>query len=640
MPSLLILDARMKYLFALAIVFIEGAVWGGSFEKHCENIDQLTDSQRYFVQQVLDSFDTVDCYVPQRNIDRDGALDLHSRKIVDISLIRSLKNVKRVDLSSNLISDIGSLEKLPSIEVLNLNQNMISDIAPLADFSVLKWLSIKGNLIFDVSSLSGLSGLQRLDLRNNPVFNFESLRNHPELKILRVGLEKNPNSSSCSKARMKSDSLQSIVPTLKKIEVLYADNFDFKDTKAIESAKTLEVVSLNCNKIASSNIAGALPNLRGLSLGNNELSSIGFFTNGASVTYLALHGNFFGSIKVIKTLKELRFLNMSNNRIRGEITLPEMPYLKDLRLANNDISDIVFEKSFDKLITVKIDRNSLTSQIIGRLPESVKFLKINHNSIESLEGVSRLTNLREIHLEGNVVSNLKPLNEINSSNLFVSLGGRSIGDLRAISNSSIKRLFILNSNLKELSSLPDLPDLRILSLERNSFYSIAGLATKYPKLNYLDLSFNKIIDFSELEKLDSLSSLFLSNMQIKDISQLSRLAGVRDLDVSENQISDLSPVAKMTSLKKLYARSNIIRSLDVFENSAIGLKKLDLDNNLIEDASALRRMENLRGRYSVSLWGNPLGNTIQKTEHNCPTKSRSLELNRWCKINQIHELFQ
>ena len=70
-------------------------------------------------------------------------------------------------------------------------------------------------------------------------------------------------------------------------------------------------------------------------------------------------------------------------------------------------------------------------------------------------------------------------------------------------------------------------------------------------LEVLDLSHNKIADFSPLAGLSNLTTLMLIGNSIEDISFLSSHAGLERLDLGLNEIKDATPLAPLTSLTHL-----------------------------------------------------------------------------------------
>jgi internalin A len=155
-----------------------------------------------------------------------------------------------------------------------------------------------------------------------------------------------------------------------------------------------------------------------------------------------------------------------------------------------------------------------------------------------LQVLSAVTNLNELYLGSNKISDIKPLaNLVNLTKL--SLNDNQISDIKPLAN---------------------LVNLTKLSLNDNQISDIKPL-TKLTKLTSLDLSTNQISDIKSLVSLIELTSLSLGNNQISDVKPLSGLTKLTDLILGNNQISDIKPLAGLTKLKYLYLHRNQISDL-------------------------------------------------------------------------------
>ena len=96
----------------------------------------------------------------------------------------------------------------------------------------------------------------------------------------------------------------------------------------------------------------------------------------------------------------------------------------------------------------------------------------------------------------------------------------------------------------------DVKDITSLYLWDNQIRDISALSN-LPNLKYLNLGSNQITDISALSNLTQLQKLDLSYNYISDISALSGLTNLTELNLRNNQISDFSPI-KDLHIKHLY----------------------------------------------------------------------------------------
>jgi Leucine-rich repeat (LRR) protein len=136
-----------------------------------------------------------------------------------------------------------------------------------------------------------------------------------------------------------------------------------------------------------------------------------------------------------------------------------------------------------------------------------------------------LSNLSQLNLNSNQISNLTPLAGLTSLN----------------------ELLLYNNQISNLTPLAGLTSLNQLLLYNNQISNLTPLAG-LTSLTGLYLSSNQISDLSPLAGLTSLTGLYLSSNQISDLTPLAGLTSLRWLDLSSNQISDLLPLVNNTGL--------------------------------------------------------------------------------------------
>ena len=117
------------------------------------------------------------------------------------------------------------------------------------------------------------------------------------------------------------------------------------------------------------------------------------------------------------------------------------------------------------------------------------------------------------------------------------------------------------SNISPLAGLTNLTTLGLAGNQISDISSLSGLTN----LSTLSLSGNQLSDISPLSGLTNLFNLVLIDTQISDISPLAGLTNLEQLGLADNQISDLSPLAGLKNLTGLRLRNNF---LDITPGSA------------------------------------------------------------------------
>jgi small GTP-binding protein len=152
-------------------------------------------------------------------------------------------------------------------------------------------------------------------------------------------------------------------------------------------------------------------------------------------------------------------------------------------------------------------------------------------------------------------------------------------------------LDLSNNRISDYSFLKELKSLTSLYLSNNQISDYSFLK-ELIFLTTLNLSNNQINDYSFLKELKSLTSLVLKNNQISDASFLKELKSLTSLDLSNNQISDYSFLKELKSLNMLYLSDNQINDYSFLKELKF-LTLLYLSNNQISDASFLKELKSL-----------------------------------------------
>ena len=238
-------------------------------------------------------------------------------------------------------------------------------------------------------------------------------------------------------------------------------------------------------------------------------------------------------------------------------------------------------------------------------------LDLGDNAISDISALSELTNLTLLDLGDNAIANLSPL---------VTNTGLGSGDTVNVKVNPLSSVSI-DTHIPTLQSrgvtvefdnivanVVDLPDVNL----RAAIAAALGKASDDPittsdmaTLTQLEASKSNISDLTGLEHAIKLTWLILDGNSISDISSLSGLTKLGFLILDGNSISDISSLTGLTNLTWLHLGDNSISDISVL----VGLTNLELlflRNNSISDLSALVTNTELGSGDAVNVKGNPL----------------------------------
>lgn len=200
------------------------------------------------------------------------------------------------------------------------------------------------------------------------------------------------------------------------------------------------------------------------------------------------------------------------------------------------------------------------------------------------------------------LTNLKQLN----------LCGNEIKDISKLKNLlNLKDIDLSHNEISDISALKNLTNLKKLNLGNNKISDVSELS-KLTDLQELNLgyisyhgfetpdskaNYNEISNINALKNLTNLRTLNLGYTKIKDLSALNGLENLQTIDISGNQISDISEMVnvlkKLTNLNQLNLSTNEISNIDEL-NKLTSLKMLKLNSNKVINVNELKGLSNLK----------------------------------------------
>lgn len=228
----------------------------------------------------------------------------------------------------------------------------------------------------------------------------------------------------------------------------------------IEDAKLLKVINKNLGKNRADNQKVTVEEMESLTELSIFLKEDGSADFSESAKYSIL-----GKPTSLKGTKDFKFAVTRGMRsIKG---LEYAKNLKKLKLNENEISDISPLKNLTKLEYLEIQRNRIVDVNPLKNLTNLKFLKLYNNLIEDIAPLSNLTNLTGLDLHYNVT-----------------VGG----------NESHK---IISKGITDISALKNLKKLEFLDISANRIEDISILKN-FDKIKDLDFSGNRVKNYEGL----------------------------------------------------------------------------------------------------------------------------------------------
>ena len=319
--------------------------------------------------------------------------------ILDLSKLTSLYNI---DIEYTNIKNI----TLPQgIKEINLSYNTLLSLdVP----SGVRWLWAKGSKLKNITLRSGI---EDLNLRENNITHIEL----PE-GVKWVNLNKNQ--------------LESLVIPSSVYNMMAEQNKISNDVVVPNGVEYLELYN---NKISNITLA---PSLKEIELSKNNISNINL-SNLVNAEKLYLGNNPLQSIDV-SGMPKLKDLLLYKTKIKNNIDLTNNINLERFEIGGVEAGEEPKVENFDlshnhNLKTLEIKDRNLKNFDFGKYV-SLTSIKLENNIMNPNLDLSRLTNLKQIILENNKLTNLK-LPDINVTHYYLS--GKETIKLKVKKNSYV-----------------------------------------------------------------------------------------------------------------------------------------------------------------------------------------------------------
>ncbi|MGM9968976.1 MAG: leucine-rich repeat domain-containing protein [Anaeroplasma sp.] len=276
-----------------------------------------------------------------------------------------------------------------------------------------------------------------------------------------------------------------------------------------------------CNKnISDFSDFNYFPLITSLNLSNNNIKNVNVFSQ--NLEYLNLSHNTISSISFPEN-SELSELNLSyNNFDLSNFSDRNLHKLKKLYLNNNYSSDYSLKMvGNENLIYLNIDNCSLNNIKLENV-NSLEYFLAADNKISDLSFFTNVS-LKVLDIANNSISTLDFL-EGNNSLIELYIGGNSIStsELSHISNETCQNIIRLNISITGNINLDELKKFVLSCSKSLVWLQMYGLRLKdiswvnaesLPKLIYIKISHNSIVDYSSLNYISVVVKDFNDNRQ-------------------------------------------------------------------------------------------------------------------------------
>lgn len=241
------------------------------------------------------------------------------------------------------------------------------------------------------------------------------------------------------------------------------------------------------------------------------------------------------------------------------------------------------------------------TQIKASKLRQITVLEAAGRDISNLAGLEHCTNLTELNLNDNLITDVSPIAQLNALTHLSLDGNTGIKELTPLCNlDSLTSLSLARTRTRDLSGVCNITSLKALDLSSNDISDLRPLS-QLRNLRELDLGTNRVTDLSPLIPLAELQTLDLTANPTPDISPLAELRNLRDLTLGYMGAGDIAAVSRLTGLTRLHLGSSKAQDLSPLSRLT-RLTELDLGACEADDLTPLSGLDDLR---SLNLgWAN------------------------------------
>ncbi len=533
----------------------------------------------------------------------------HTRRVYDYSLspLSGLTGLRSLRLAENRISNVSSLAGLIGLKRLDLPQNQIVDISPLSGLTGLRELYLHANSISDVSSLAGLINLEWLDLRVNQIADISALdglaaRTH-------ISWLKNPGAPIGGPKiegpwlwlPIPEKQLNSDTDLLSEVSGGSVTEHQIA-TRGATTGKAVGNYEWAAHKISPIGTYDGFINNMPDMMRAFGLSEAYEWSTETIVVYGSLIIN---SPREQKTRMFVGSEGRNKVWLNGELVYEqlirptEFDYWWDDSDGFNQYFPVTLKPGANVLLVAVGNGNTITGHF--GFEEGTEYTLLPPSEIDIPDPNLRAVIAKVLNKEDTVPFTLEEMATLTT----LHASGKEIQNLTGLQYATdLHDLDLVNNSVSDLSPLKELKKLAILRLFNNPVSDLSPLA-EMSQLRELTLADHSnfdigVIDLSPLTGLTSLTSLAINNLKVADLRPLEGLVNLEGIRLSSNGLSDLSPLAGLINLKDIHTWGNPLSDVS-FLTRLTKLEKVDIcGTENISDLSPLAGKTELKQLYLVS----------------------------------------
>ena len=353
-----------------------------------------------------------------------------------------------------------------------------------------------------------------------------------------------------------------------------------------------------------------------LEAGYRDIADLHGLEQAIALAQLRLARNRVDDLAPLSGLDSLRELDLRENVVKRLDPLSEHSDLERLNLSGNPVSDISALEGMGALEELRLDVTEVAYADVLALPYfgRLQVLGIGGLGIEDLSSLSAMRQLRRLYLSNNGLVDISPLGDLVDL-WTLDVSGNAVSDISTLAAMPrLSGLYLRDNAVADIAALADLVEVETLNLAGNSISDLSSLSAM-KRLRWFDVRDNAVEDIAALADLVEVETLNLAGNSISDLSSLSAMKRLRWFDVRDNAVVDIAALTDLVEVETLNLSGNSIsdlsalsamtrlRRLDVEDNAVVDIaaltdlvevETLDLSDNSVSDLSALSAMTQLR----------------------------------------------
>lgn len=447
-----------------------------------------------------------------------------------------LNGLTSLSISNLWVTSIEGLQFATNLETLHLGYNDIVDLTPIKALTQLKDLDVTGLTITDTSIFS--TSLVELNISHTSLANLDFLKKLTNLQtVYAYGLPWIGENAS-AQAVLKDLTAKGVA-----VYSNEADDVNMMLERGFVNESSIQVYwsfwpEANINLYPDHYIVS----IDGKETKVSDLEEHVFKNLKADTTYHI----------VIKAYEGKQLIG----RATMDVKTAQLPEGKKVSIKDKGLRDMI-------KMTLGISRDIYESDM-----KNLTSLYVDYEGIRNLAGLELATNLEELSITGNPVSDLTAIKDLSKLSVLY-IDDTKVKDLKPLSGLTNLNMLVASYNTGlDLSPIQGLPNLQSLTADSNGYKKLPALPSSLIELSLFD---NELTSLKGIEK--------AANLQF--------------LIVSENPISDFQPLAKLQLLFLLADYTNMTNLDWLNSENAHVLQGLIISGNAITDITPLKNGNNL-----------------------------------------------